>query len=169
MFDRMMDFFYSAMSGSQSYAGGGKATPIPDMPGWKGFEVTEGRYRLQDRYTSVSVDVFGAVSLGQTVLWSGEKTQFFMAYQGCYPKEVVPFLKETLLDTYKKKIFHGGRGIMSVYNGHDVYSNCVEWFDKTQNNFRGTEQILDFKTEKRVGYHHYWGMFLEQIPENYIK
>ena len=40
--DAMMQFFFAGMSGDNSYAGGAKAPPVPEMPGWKGYDFEHG-------------------------------------------------------------------------------------------------------------------------------
>ena len=101
------DFFFEAMSGEMSYAGGGKAEPISDMPGWKGYRVEKGPFLLVDRYVVLP----DGSSLGFTTEWENGQTRLHMSYGGHYPKPLVSFLKQVLLEAYSRKAWRGGRGL----------------------------------------------------------
>jgi len=91
---------------------------------------------------------------------------WFMQYEGFYPKEVILFLKEALLVTYKNKKFVGGRGrdYLSCSLQYVNTPKSVEYFlPSSFARFRGVEVIK--KTDGRevveiLGYHRYRGGLL---------
>ena len=124
----------------------------------EGVRLRTRTYRLIDRYTAVKPDGF---SLGETILWDGDQTKLFIAYHGYYPKEVTPFLRQVLRDTYAAEKFEGGRG--SNTEGDDLYYvNQWRWHGITLKDFNGSEYIVRKSDDARVGYHHFWGTFFER-------
>ncbi len=90
--------------------------------------------------------------------WSGWLPVWRMSYQGSYPKEVIPFLKEVLCKAYQSKLFRGGRGPFRVKSEKlFVYFNLGETADFSD--FYGHEYIEDAQC-KKVGQHDYMGMSL---------
>ncbi|HEV7449128.1 MAG TPA: hypothetical protein VGP13_01155, partial [Candidatus Paceibacterota bacterium] len=114
-----LEFFFEAMSGAESYAGGGEAQPIPDRPGWKGFDVSRDGFRLIDQYTGTGAGLL----TGHTTLWAGDKTMLFVSYGGHYPDDATDALREILGITYQERSFIGGRGRDGLRAKGFVYYN----------------------------------------------
>jgi len=105
MAEGWLKFFFEAMSGPNSYAGGGKAAPVDSMPG-KGYVVEHGPYRLVDQYIVFS----NGFSAGRTTQWVNDRLVLLMQYGGYYPKEVTAFLRKVLHTQYRLEDFRGFRG-----------------------------------------------------------
>ncbi|OGC84877.1 hypothetical protein A3F55_00130 [Candidatus Adlerbacteria bacterium RIFCSPHIGHO2_12_FULL_53_18] len=149
----LMQFFFATMSGPNSYAGGGKPVPIEGMPGWKGFDVERGPYRLVDRYA----DGVNGRFFGHTMMWNGQELKFYMTYFGIYPEEVNPLLRRVLFDTYQSGSFCGGRGWKLDGNTPFRYTN--EWGEVNEY-FSGEERIFRRDNDEKMGGVTYEGMFL---------
>jgi hypothetical protein len=101
-----LQFFFKAMSGPDSYAGGGKAKPMQNFSDWKGFECEEGPFQLVDRYIVLP----NGFSMGVTTQRVEGCPILHMQYGGYYPKEVTPLLRRALLTQYRLKDFRAFRG-----------------------------------------------------------
>ncbi|MBI2004825.1 hypothetical protein HYS79_01530 [Patescibacteria group bacterium] len=163
------DFIRYALSCEQSYAGGGKAASVPEMPGWKGYEVSdpERKWRLVDRYWVNKSGMSG----GYTCMWDGRDIKMYMTLQGFYPKEATLFLREVLKFTHTHhKEFLGFRGAswLSRPKLGFIYKNrmsSAEGFDQPSC-FRGKEAVYRIlpsseddptSSATQVGYHLYQG------------
>jgi hypothetical protein len=102
-----------------------------------GRALAVGHYRLVkfNQVTSLSGYVQGGVTIS-----FDSKPIWQMTYEGHYPKEVLPFLKEVLSATYLLSEFWGGRGPFRYRLGNMEYRNSAEngSFEK----FHGREQII---------------------------
>lgn len=157
-------FFKAMMSG---YAGNSnRAVKTTTNNGCtKKVEYTEGDYTVTDTWhTHPESDK----SSGSTLITFQGIPIWWMAYSGNYPKEVIPFLKEALRETYGKNNFIGGRGPTDFVKDQYWYKNCprlspggdfTEFCD-----FAGSEAIYrntNFEGPgEMIGYHHYHGQSL---------
>ncbi|MES2203285.1 MAG: hypothetical protein V4474_03135 [Patescibacteria group bacterium] len=110
-------FFCKAMA-TDSYASSAEAHPIPEMPGWKGYEYREGDFRLLDAYF-VHPDT--KKSVGFTKIWYKRVLIWWMSYGGYYVKEAIPCLKAALLENYRNGIFNAGRARNGFRLGEYAY------------------------------------------------
>ncbi len=74
-----------------------------------------------------------------------------------YSKDVFPFLRTALMESYRKREFCGGRGPQTFQADSLLYTNE---FEGTFERFSGSEQIdrvLDNGKRDYAGSHQYWG------------
>jgi len=154
--------FFAAMG--SGWAAGVKGTPVLEMPGYEKIV-----YQCNDIRV---VDCWGisdqGKSEGTTRIWHFKEPIWnpiwVMHYGGFYPKEVIPFLKEALMMSYKRSEFNGGRGPSWYSNNSGVQyfnnSDPVIYFSQ----FNGSERICSSKGlesgDREVGQHDFWGMAL---------
>lgn len=151
--ENILDFYFRAMSGSHSYAGGGKPETVPNKPGWKRFVVREGVaitgtsvWILTDEYwANETGEFFGTV----TITYGGGLV-FYKHYGGNYKPETIPCLKAALLDAYRKQTFNGGRGgdKFGPVNGY-WYENRP--FRDGPRNFWGDESVMTSQKQPHSG------------------
>lgn len=151
-------FVYEALTCPHSYAGGGKAQEIRDMPHWKGYRVIDVHHscELQDRYW-VGTD---GSSAGQTCLWINGAIAMQMSYGGNYPKHVTGFLKQVLKTAYVELRdsvdFRGPRDHTNTELGPQ-YEYTKDHTTPPWRAFRGTERIIQLgatpRDNKQLGYH----------------
>lgn len=155
--EKWLEFFFEALTGHNSYVGGGKAIPIPDMPGWKGFTVAQGDLKLVDRYTSPTP----GNSIGHIILWEDGRTRLYLGFGGHYPKAAIPCLKGALGAAHKKRLFVGGRGPHRFVSDDGLYLYQNVYISHASNRpaqWEGLEHIVHVPSGTKVGHHHYWGM-----------
>jgi hypothetical protein len=116
-----LQFFYETMSGAESYVGGGKAQPMENFHGWKGYSIEKGPFRLVDRYILLP----NGFSAGVTTQRVDGRLVLHMQYGGFYPKAVTDFLRSVLKAQYEAKSFNGFRGPQEYEEGEFVYRNQV--------------------------------------------
>lgn len=154
-------FFLAMLDG---YAGGEnkKSIKTTSPDGYKTIEFPHGDFRVVDRYCVTPLSDFSA---GSTTIFchGGSDTWipiWYMSYSGHYPRTAIPFLKEALLEAYRKKAFHGGRGpefFLPEREGKFLYTNVVLRGDFYC--FVGREQVSRLKVHGEViGYHQYQGV-----------
>ncbi len=83
-----------------------------------------------------------------------------------YQKDVFPFLREALWESYHKEQFHGGRGPAEYRKGNLLYTNV---FEGDFARFHGCERIeyIGEDGERQVaGSHEYWGGSFIFLPRS---
>jgi len=146
--------FFEAMQ--QGYAAGVEAKLLEGHPGWKVYEWHNAHWRVEDGYY-VNPDT--GKSFGNTHIEHEGKLIWCMSYAGFYYPDAANSLKWSLLETYQKNQFVGGRGPLYHKN------TCFEYYnmpvESKFENFHGYEQILNERAGHRVwGWHRYFGMAL---------
>lgn len=126
--------------------------------GYKTITFLSGNYKVVDRYCVTPLSDFSA---GTTTIFHRFRFKgrwipvWWMSYSGHYPKEVIPFLKVALKQSYEKGEFAGGRGpktLQFVKGKSDLYEN--HWVGDFHS-FDGCESI-----NCNAGFHKYFGMAL---------
>ena len=161
-------FFRAMLDG---YVGGEsqKSSIIKTSDGYTTIRFFDGDYQVVDRYC---VTPHSDCSAGTTTIFFKNEPVWWMSYHGSYPAEVIPFLKDVLLETYKGRLFIGGRGLRCLSNGTLEYLNNVR--TESFNSFSGREEICRLTPKvikvggqkERVishtllGYHEYSGLAL---------
>lgn len=148
-------FFFTAML--QGYVSGTKPVPVPKMPGFKEIIVMNDVYMLVDRWC---VNNRTGKSFGTTTIWFDKQPIWVMTCGGYYPKEVIPFLKLALANTYGESEFCGGRGsaLFVSQSNRLIYLNSFQ--QSGFSSFEGEEEICHLRSRERIGSHKYWGMSL---------
>ena len=162
-------FFRGARAG---WAGGNNGSPLqvkdgsPGMENWKeaiyrdllGFA----GFRFVDQW---GTDPDSGRPSGSMTITHWNKLVWGMWVGGnTYDKEVFPFLREVLFETYLKGEFCGGRGPAEYRKGNLLYTNA---FEGDFSRFRGKECIeyVDDNGEKKLaGSHEYWGGSFVFLP-----
>jgi hypothetical protein len=97
-------------------------------------------------------------SSGTTTILYKNNPIWWMSYGGCYPKDVIGFLKSALKSQYEKGSFRGGRGPIRHVGTQFTYRNMSKGIENSDfDHFSGREEILD-KEENLLGFHEYFGM-----------
>ncbi len=151
--NELQQIFFEAMINGWASSGANKTT-LPRFLGSKAIWFRKEDFVVLDWYLKN-----GTESMGNTILWKGKIPTWMMNYGGSYPKEVIPFLKEALLESYAHKIFFGGRGLVSYENCQYIYTNVP-----TTNDFHlfsGVERIFSKRDDKCLGHHIYFGKLLD--------
>lgn len=158
-------FFKAMLAGYASDAGNIEKEETLD--GYKTLTFEEGEWKVVDRYC---VTPFSDSSVGTTTIFYQGKAVWWMAYGGSYPKSVIPFLKESLRQTYQQSVFIGGRGpdrfVDSDENPRFIYLNetkgLVTLNDQSFESFQGKETVIEISSSSSrcIGWHKYWGMSL---------
>lgn len=149
-----MGFFFEAMTDpNNSWAGGAEAQPVPERPGWKGYKVERGVFRLTDAYTKFA----GTLVLGQTILQKGDVTFLVMNYGGPYPKTAAEAVKKVLRETYSKGIFYFGRGQdgLRTDDGFVYYNHTHTLREKDDYSFIAGQEDVHHQTGGHMGFHEY--------------
>lgn len=161
------DVFFEAML--DGYTGEQKnSIKIVSPDGRKTITFINGKFKVIDEYwTTPESDLSaGMTTILYEVVPSRGIPIWWMSYGGRYPKELIPFLKESLKLTYERREFRGGRGPNSHLRGNLEYVNSCSagGFEK----FEGNEEIIDLNNNDEmdpdgltvVGFHKYFGMSL---------
>ncbi len=148
------DFFFSAMA-TGSWAAGGKATTISDLPGFKVIPVRQGDFYLLDYY---SLTPGSRRSAGSVTIWWQGIPVWIMHFGGEYPREAIHLVKTALMEAYTNRLFMGGRGVTSLSDPIFAYTNVPRKRDFAD--FAGREFVRLLATGEQVGWHNYWGMSL---------
>ena len=119
------EIFFQAMK--HGYAKGDvKKITIPEFPNLKVIPFEAGEFKVHDCYLTIP----GLNnSTGSTTIRHNGIPVWIMYYGGWYEKYAIPFLKECLLQAYKKERFYGGRGLNFVQNDSFIYTNKIEQGD----------------------------------------
>ncbi|MDD4761455.1 MAG: DUF5680 domain-containing protein [Candidatus Pacebacteria bacterium] len=149
------EVFFKAMLAGYAGEGREKTTKAKSSDGYTTIEYSDGDFRVVDRYCTTPDSDFSA---GTTVIFFENKPVWWMAYAGSYPAEVIGFLKEILRENYENGIFNGGRGLGVKRGENFIYINEVKDCDFSL--FNGMEIIIYSKTEKKLGFHRYFGSAL---------
>lgn len=157
--EQILPVFFRAMMKGYASEGSEKET-IPELPGSKTTEYTEGDFRVVDCYFVAPIS---KQSFGTTIVWYDDEAVWMMQYAGKYVKEAIPFLKWALMETYAKQKFVGGRGAPVTKKEDGIiftYSNYTE--APNWRNFRGREEIMYYRgsSSKILGSHRYSGRLL---------
>jgi len=144
--------FFRAMR--EGYATGVLKTSIQELPCSNLITYDEERFKVVDFYFTNSGSAF---SSGMTIIYFDGKPVWSMAYQGWYEQHDISFLKQALLDSYRKGHFIGGRGParLEAEDGRAY----INQFEGSFAEFSGEEQILN-QDGSRSGQHMYQGGFL---------
>ncbi len=167
------DFFFRGVCAS--WAGGNNGVPIPEgegalnLVGWNEviYRDTLGfaGYQLADRWgldpdsgkpsgslliTHWSIPVWG--------MWCGGDS---------YHGSVIPFLREALMENYRKDKFCGGRGPARYRNhqGTFLYANEFEGGFARFSGHEYIEYICTNGDRKNLGSHRYWGGSFCYLPK----
>ncbi|MFH0831240.1 MAG: DUF5680 domain-containing protein [Parcubacteria group bacterium] len=136
-------FFFRAMR--QGWAFGGKAEPVPGLPGYKDFwhrEPDRGLVLL-DRYC-VARNGCNTKTCGTTTIWHNDVPVWTMHYGGQCEDVAIPCLRAALQDAYEAELFFGGRGTDGFMYEKLAYENCDRDGCSTLGtfeNFEGEEHI----------------------------
>ncbi|MBU1557972.1 hypothetical protein KKC45_03360 [Patescibacteria group bacterium] len=134
-------------------------------PNLKRIVFQKERFFYQDKYwvTPVSNSSAGTT----TILFLYNRIWipvWWMSYGGEYPKEVIPFLKEALMENIRLKQFKGGRGRCFFENSNYPDLTYLNGDTGDFSSFRGRESIYKgfniSSTKKELGFHTYQGMSL---------
>ncbi|MBN2093857.1 MAG: hypothetical protein JW740_00565 [Candidatus Zambryskibacteria bacterium] len=164
--------FFDAML--DGYAGNKKnSVKVIESSGYKRITFVSGNYKVVDHYCVTPLSDFSA---GTTTIFYRFRPRgrwmavWWMSYSGCYPKEVISFLKMALNYAYKQREFHGGRGLAThgFYNDTRVgnYDKNLLKYENTIflgggfENFAGMEHIFFTATSGEIGFHEYNGRIL---------
>jgi hypothetical protein len=154
--EQLQEFFFQAAL--VTWAGNGEKTIIPDLPQAKVFVYKDGEFRYVDLYY---VSAWGQQSFGQTTIWYDGTPVWGMQFGGYYPEDVIAFLKAALQETYKQRLFCGGRGNTRFEQGNLLYTNRPAPNDFTD--FAGIEGIFRKDSNEKlqiIGRHWYRGYSL---------
>ncbi len=149
----IQSFFFTAMM--EGWAGGGKETTIPDMPGFRAYSFIQSDLYLLDRFCVIPDSPRSA---GTTTIWVNRISVWTMNYGGSYHKDAIRFLKGALLKNYEARHFVGGRGPLVYAEDALVYINQPRLNDFAK--FEGCEKIFNGSNGNLLGFHDYWGMSL---------
>jgi len=145
-------FFLAMLAG---WAGGAKAVPVPNKPGFKQTNYQDGDFHVLDEYGKGRGS---NKSVGTTTIWYFNEPVWVMTYGGHYRKDEVPFLKNVLVAAYEKGRFYGGRG--SYSENRDLAYINAEHQSSTFSDFKGCEMIITRVGNTPLGHHWYHGMAL---------
>lgn len=145
------EYFFRAMLAG--WAGNVKGEPVPDKPGFKRTDYQDGDFRVLDEYGKGRGS---NLSTGTTTIWYFDELVWAMTYGGRYREDEIPFLKEVLVDAYRKGEFYGCRGDVRIEAGL-LYTNSFRGDFK---NFEGEEAIMSRRGRASLGHHWYRGMSL---------
>lgn len=160
--DQILPVFFAAMQ--NGYAGSAPKSTIAELHGSKVIRYKQGDFEVVDCYFVTSISDY---SFGTTTIYYQGNAVWMMQYRGQYPKDVIPFLKQALRQTYEKSEFVGGRGPIIYFEGGTIdtqlrYSNNVisgDW-----RNFLGREEIYRScggnQGAGMQGWHEYGGLLL---------
>lgn len=152
-------FFLAMLDG---YAGEQKnSTKTVSPDGRKTITFISGQFKVIDEYWTNPYSDFSAGTT--TILYYEIESArhipvWWMSYGGCYPKEVISFLKEALKEEYQRKTFTGGRG--PRYKEFDKKLEYNNWSEGDFRRFVGHESIRDYGrgSASQIGYHDFYGM-----------
>ncbi len=151
----LVTFVFRALTSENSYAGGGKATPITTMPGWKRFRVEDrkhGHVLVDDYWTNRETGMSG----GYICTWRNEEVVMYMTYFGSYPKEVTPFLRKALLAGLTDTKFFGFRG-PEYFTDEEAGLSYINTHNGGPSRFWGEETIQPIDRTFTIGHHAYHG------------
>lgn len=94
-------------------------------------------------------------SMGTIVIFQKGQPVWHMVYSGYCPKEVIPFLKKVLCETFSQKLFIGRRGSLWRHQGEPFWYMNHDSGDF--DSFHGREEIRDSTTAKPLGWYEYSG------------
>ncbi|MFA6269748.1 MAG: DUF5680 domain-containing protein [Candidatus Paceibacterota bacterium] len=152
-------FFEAMLDG---YAGGEnrKSIKTSGNDGYTTITYTteDSKYRVVDRYCTTPLSdwsagtttIFYRVNLIWVPVW-------WMEYNGFYYKNVIPFLKSAIRQSYEMEIFNGGRG-PARYNDSGIEYNNI-WSGDFER-FLGREEIEDKLNGELLGFHSFSGRSL---------
>lgn len=136
---------------------GPKITTIKSLPHSNVIEYRRGKWRVVDIFFVGPHSAKGYQhSGGQTLIYYNGMLVWSMQYWGWYSKPAIQVLKKVLGETYKKRVFHGGRGVPYYAIGDGWYYNNVDRYRSGFDRFRGLEGI-SIKHLEDGGRHHYLG------------
>jgi hypothetical protein len=147
-------FFAAMMDG---YAGNRykKSVKVKTDDGYTTITFVSGDYKVVDRYCT---NEHSNKSAGTTTIHFKNSPIWWMWYSGFYKERAIPFLLATLKQSYKKRIWNGGRGPRSWYDSNLMYMTDGELKDFSD--FEGREEISVRETDEIIGVHNFGGMSL---------
>lgn len=149
-------FFKAMLAGYLADKLGENVTKARNTTGTTTITFRAEDFEVIDRYSVISP----TYSYGITTIFHKNDSVWQMTYGGHYPKEVIPFLKKVLTETYVANDFNGARGF-GMYRDLEQglwYRNVVNHnaFEK----FAGREEIRKISTDELLGFHEYEGGLL---------
>lgn len=137
---RARNFFFLS-SNLASWEAGFEGKDMPDKPGYKLIEFTEGDFHFRQEYSIYGIQVLHFFN-SKVISYQG-KPIWKMTSSGTYHKETAEFLARALFHNHSRGIFIGGRGPAPHYTNPDhpdeLYENVV-FLDKFEN-FLGHDQV----------------------------
>lgn len=156
--DQIPSVFFAAMK--NGYVGGASQSTICELPGSKVIRFMWNDFEVVDCYFVIPNSDY---SFGATTIYYKGNAVWVMQYRGQYPKDVIPFLKRSLRQTYEKSEFVGGRGPEDYTEDDD---SGLRYFNKVVSNnwrnFNGREEICcdQGQGSNLKGWHEYVGLLL---------
>lgn len=133
---------------------GQKSVKVVGVTGEVTISYSDGDYMVVDRFSSTPDTHY---SKGDTMILYKNQPVWEMAYSGQYPPVVIPFLKKSLCEAYKRKEFCGGRGPHHFGENSYMYHNTFEGgFEE----FSGRECVVDIigiGDKHEYGFHTFLG------------
>jgi hypothetical protein len=158
--EEMREFFFLGVI--RGWASGNDGYPLPEEEGGLGIEGWKetiyqdslgfAGYRLVDRWGR---DPDSGKPSGSMMITHFKMPAWVMWCGGeLYEKEALPFLREALMASFRKRKFYGGRGPRRYSKGDLLYVNR---FHGSFERFHGQEYIENVERNVRLGGHQYWG------------
>lgn len=165
------DFFFRGVCAS--WAGGNNGVPIPEgegalnLVGWNEviYRDTLGfaGYQLADRW---GLDPDSKEPSGSVFITHWKIPVWGMWCGGdSYNKDVIPFLREALMSSYRKNEFCGGRGPARYSKGILLYTNEFEGDFARFSGHEYIEYIHENGDRQNAGSHRYWGGSFCYLPK----
>ncbi|HVZ76051.1 MAG TPA: DUF5680 domain-containing protein [Candidatus Paceibacterota bacterium] len=95
---------------------------------------------------------------GSTFITVADTPAWVMWYGGdSYNEDVLPFLREALIENYRENKFCGGRGPATYRKGNLLYTNKFEGDFLHFSGHEYIEYVRDNEEKQNAGSHKYWG------------
>lgn len=143
--------FFDAMS--CGYISGNMPELYPAEDFTKRFMFTDHSFRVEDKWTSISGNKH---SFGRTLITYNGMPVWYMQYAGWYEDVALPLLKTALSESYRDRLFLGGRGPRRHCGEGLVYLNALK-ANGSFVAFSGRECICESTNGRLLGEHHYSG------------
>ncbi len=162
-------FFAGVRSG---WAGGNSGSP---------FKRTDGTPGMEDWREAIYLDAVGFPGFHFADRWgidpdSGKPSgSIFITHWNIpvwsmwvggnsYDKQVFPFLREALTETYSRNVFCGGRGPAEYRKDNLLYTNVYEGDFSRFKGRECIEYVAEDGTKQSAGSHDYWGGSFVFLP-----
>jgi len=146
--------FLNAMTNS-SWVSGGQKWPGSEPNLWQVI-YDDGPWHVIDQW---SVAPGTNNSFGSVIIYFENIPVWMMQFHGEYDQECGDFVKLALLDSYRRREFRAGRGRNGFQNEKLVYLTTY-YQPASFASFNFLEEVYDFRTDERLGWHRVSGMAL---------